>query len=215
MHLTKIAVTIIGLILGSNLLQAYTVSQSLENGEFTVVAWGRGQSFTLSDPGDGGGSLLGSQTAFIDSFTFRFQRSNFAAGAAQDTLMIFDSLPANPSDITTGNALFVSTGSFTIDIDATWTFENALLDVDTEYFALLSDDNQFRYSFENNPYGGGRIYYEANPSTNPDTWVLDAGTPNLDAYFTLSATSSIPEPSTYLLLGFGLLPLFYYTRKKR
>lgn len=184
----------------------YTISQPLESGSGAVVNRGRGQSFTVSAQGQGTGSLAGATQVRLDSVTFRYGVGFQAAQAAAlgSTLHVYASLPSVISDLTTGTgALFTSTSASASGIEATHFFSSALLDTTSTYYLFYNADRQFRYSFEPNPYSGGRIWYRDSTLGN---WVITTGgADQLDAYFVIS-TTVIPEPASFgILAGFAVL----------
>lgn len=168
---------------------AYSISQPLEDGQFAVVNNGRGQSFTVSNQGQGTGSLSGATQVQLNDVTFMygqtFQAS--AAAASWSKLYVYDTMPANLADLNTGiGALYTSTSSSADGFFATHRFTSALIDTNKTYYLFYSSNQQFRYSFTPNPYSGGRIWYRQGPT---DGWQEAGGADQLDATFLINTTT--------------------------
>jgi hypothetical protein len=99
------AASVIFLASGINDLRAnYSIAQFLEDGTFTVVNHGRGQSFTVSQQGGGSGSPGGATQVQLNNVTFMYGTTFQAASAAGlgSVLYLYDALPATISDLNTG-----------------------------------------------------------------------------------------------------------------
>lgn len=167
----------------------YSISQPLEDGQFAVVANGRGQSFTVSSQGQGTGSLSGATKVRLHDVTFMFGQTFQATAAAGSgtKLYLYDKLPANPADLNTGiGSLYTSTSSSSDGFYATHTFTSALIDTSRTYYLFYNSNQQFRYSFSPNPYSGGRIWYLQSPTGG---WQEAGGADQLDATFLINTTT--------------------------
>lgn len=186
---------------------AFIISQPDTNGAFGNAA--TGQSFT---PSVGISPVPGTPPATIDltGFSFFYNGGANNAGAATNLDTVFLHIyDANPSG--TANLVGVSTTS--IDLNPTtnfangdelsWSFANLTLAYNTTYFAVFSKGTT---QTDINDVGIGLKIQNTDPYAGGVGLVDNFGSGNIaDTKFT--ATFAIPEPSTALLGGLGLLAL--------
>ena len=195
-------------------LAQYTVSYQPESDSFapTQISSFRGFSFTLDEQGDGTGSLEGHPQARLDSITF-FHESGVPTGlTSARTLSIYDFRPDPPEGTAPSGFLFQNTGVTVTGTDVTHTFDGtgSVLDVGTQYFALLDDFSLASVSKMNDPYPGGRALYLSGSE-----WNDVPGAQETDAFFEV-VTTPVPEPAHFaLVLGLGILLMVGRSRRWR
>jgi len=203
------------LLLGGTFSAAgqYTVSLLPENDPFapTQISSFRGISFTLNEQGEGTGSLDGQTQARLDSITFFHADTVITGLTAARTLSIYDFRPDPPQGSAPAGFLFQNTGVTVNGTEVTHTFDGAgaVLDVDTQYFALFDDFSLANVSNRaDDPYIGGRALYLSGSE-----WNDVPGAQATDAHFEILATP-VPEPA-HLALAFGLGALMLAWLRRR
>jgi hypothetical protein len=179
----------------------YTVSYRPASDIFTPtqISSFRGFSFTLDEQGDGTGSLEGRTQARLDSITFYHEAGVPTGITSARTLSIYDFRPGPPQGTPPPGFLFQNTGVTESGTEVTHTFDGAgaILDVGTQYFALLNDWSLASVSIMDDPYPGGRALYLSG-----DQWNDVPGAQETDAFFNV-VTTPVPEPA-HFALAFGL-----------
>jgi hypothetical protein len=191
---------------------SYTLGQNSAVPGITV----RGQSFTPSVIGvQGTGTPPASGNVQLDSWTFVYQAPG-STSITEDTLYIYGILP-NVADSSNGvGSLYTSNGTIDQIVNdtffgsgsrpsRTWTFSNAVLDVNTVYFVVLPSPQTIRVTTSSAYDGGGFI-----GSSGANLVV----TPPTDTGFRAVFTDLTPVPFEFSpVLGLSVLGGLYLTKK--
>jgi hypothetical protein len=185
---------------------AFVISQPNTNGAFGNAA--TGQSFT---PGVGISPDPGVSTTTIELTGVSFWSNGGSAAGSGDTntiyLLIYDANPAGTANLIGASTNFIDHNpNLAAGTELAWTFNNLTLNYNTTYFAMVASNttgslgiNDVGIGFQSqntNPYAGGTAFI--------DNFVAAAGA---DLKFTATFANAVPEPSTALLGGLGLLAL--------
>ncbi len=147
--------------------------------------------------------------ATLDSIRFA---ATYTSGPNQLTVILETSTAGLPSDVQMESFSFAGLSSNSAIYTAD-SLLHPLLTAGTQYWVVLTADDLLNSRLGWNQNSEGIIDFAFKNSSSPNWSLFDSDTPAFDVNGTPTSAGAVPEPTTMLLLGSGLLGLWGAKKK--